>query len=253
MVRQAHLRDAGVASPPRQLAPIVIRRDVEIHRTNPGPYHARLHFSFGDYQDPAHMGIGALHVLNHEVHPPAARLHPCPHTHEQRVTHVVAGTLRHVDSVLESGWLEPGGVQRMTLAQRADYLEWNPSPVDSLEIIDIWFGLSRRPVLRTEQRQYHLDDRRNRWLCIARPHGESGSGVAVDSDAGVLVAHLDPQRSIDHLIAPGHGGYLYVIAGEAAVNTRTLCAGDAALVVGAGPVIVEAAAPTELMLVVTAV
>jgi hypothetical protein len=155
--------------------------------------------------------------------------------------------------VLESGLLEPGGVQRMTLAQRADYLEWNPSPVHSLEIIDIWLGLSLRPVLRAEHRQYQLEDRRNRWLRIARPHGESGSGVAVDSDASVLVAHLDPQRSIDHLIAPGRGGYLYVIAGEASVNTRVLRAGDAAAISGAGHLIVEAAATSELLLVDTAV
>jgi len=42
------------------LAPVIVRRDVEIHRDVAGPYHTRMHVSFGEYQDPARMGIGAL-------------------------------------------------------------------------------------------------------------------------------------------------------------------------------------------------
>ena len=49
-----------------RLARIVVRRDLEIHRSHLGPCAARWHFSFADYQDPTHIGIGALRVFNHE-------------------------------------------------------------------------------------------------------------------------------------------------------------------------------------------
>lgn len=252
MMRAEDLRGPQAARSPQRLAPIVVRRDIEIHRTNPGPYHARVHFSFGDYQDPKHMGVGALVALNHEVHPPAAHLQPRPHVHVQRVTWVVAGELCHRDLQIDSG-VQAGGVQRTTPARRSEYLEWNPLPNTELVLIELWLSLSRRPVLHAEQRQYHLDDRRDRWLRIARQHGETGTGVAVDSDARVYVAHLDARRAISHLVAEGRAGYVYLIAGEAAVNMHALRTGDAAVVTDAGHVMVDAGAPSELMLVDTAV
>jgi hypothetical protein len=37
-------------------------------------------------------------------------------------------------------------------------------------------------------------------------------GLAVDSDASVLVTHLDPGRSVHHVISPARGGYADLIA-----------------------------------------
>jgi len=236
------------------LAPVIIRRDVEIHRQLlEGRLHAaRLHFSYGTYQDPANMGIGPLRVFNHETFPEAARLAPHPHSHAQLITYVVAGELEHSDAELDAGRIGAGGVQRSTLSSGADDLEWNPSSTEPLELLHIRLALRREPQLLVEQRQYHLDERSNRWLRIARPHGESGGGVAVDSDASVHVSHLEPAASVGHTIAPGHGGYAYVISGGAELNGHRLGSGDAALITGAGIVHVEAGQPAELILVDTA-
>ena len=46
-----------------RLARVVVRRDLEIHRSHLGPWAARWHFSFADYQDPTHIGIGASRVF----------------------------------------------------------------------------------------------------------------------------------------------------------------------------------------------
>jgi redox-sensitive bicupin YhaK (pirin superfamily) len=80
-------------------------------------------------------------------------------------------------------------------------------------------------------------------------HG--GSVLAVDSDASVLVTHLEPGRSVHHVISPARGGYAYLIAGAADLNEHRLEAGDAALITEEGMVEVEAHRPTELMLVDT--
>jgi redox-sensitive bicupin YhaK (pirin superfamily) len=233
-----------------RLARVVVRRDLEIHRSHLGPYTARWHFSFADYQDPTHIGIGALRVFNHEELPPAARLVLHPHSHAQCVTYVIAGEFQHRDAVLDSGRLDAAGVQRMTLTSTADYLEWNPSATEGLELLQIWLAFERSPTHLVEQRQYRLADRENRWLQVARPHGHGGSGLAVDSDASVLVTHLDPGRSVHHVISPARGGYAYVIAGAAGLNEHRLEAGDAAVHRG-GNGGGEAHRPSELMLVDT--
>lgn len=235
-------------------APVVVRRDIEIHRERlEGRLHtARLHFSYGAYQDPANMGIGALRVFNHETFPESARLASHPHSHAQLLTYVIAGELEHSDAELDAGRIGAGGVQRSTLSSRADDLEWNPSTGQPLELLHIWLALRREPEQLVEQRQYHVDDRENRWLRIARPHGETGSGVVVDSNASVHVAHLDPGVSVDHTIASGHGGYAYVISGAAGLNGHDLGAGDAVLITGAGTLSVEGRQPAELILVDTA-
>jgi redox-sensitive bicupin YhaK (pirin superfamily) len=235
-----------------RLAPVIVRRDVEIHRDTVSPYHTRMHFSFGEYQDPTHVGIGALRVLNHCFLPPAAHLSAPAHGHAIRLTYVVAGALVHRDPTLDAGRVDPGGVQRTSLPLRPDALEWNPLPAEALELLELWLAPQRTPNVLAEQRQYHIDERRNRWLQIARPHGRSGTGVAVDSDASVLVAHLEPEATLQHTIAPGSGGYVYVIAGAAGLNAHALRAGDAAMITGEGTVVLEGHQAAEVVLVDTA-
>lgn len=237
-----------------RLAPVIIRRDIEIHREllEGQPHPARLHFSYGDYMDPANMGIGVLRVFNHELLAESARLPPHPHSHAQRVTYVVAGELEHSGAELAPGRVAAGGVQRITLSSHAVSLEWNPSPARPLELLQLWLAVRREPDPRTEQRQYHLDDRLNRWLQIARPRGVGGQGVAVDTDASIHVIHLEPSTPVTRTIVPGHGGYAYVISGDAELNAHRLQSGDAAMITDQGTVAVEARTPAELILVDTA-
>jgi quercetin 2,3-dioxygenase len=234
-----------------RLAPVNVRRDVEIHRDVASPYHARMHFSFGEYQDPARMGIGALRVFNHRHLPPAARLTRHPHGHAHCVTYVIDGAFVHRDPTF-TGRLDPGGVQRSALPAPTDALEWNPEPAEPLELLQLWLAPRRTPTVLVEHRQYQPDERRNRWLLIARPHGRLGTGVAVDSDASVLVTHLEAGASLRHTIAPGSAGYAYLVRGAAILNAHPLRGGDAALITGEGTVAVDADEPTELVLVDTA-
>jgi redox-sensitive bicupin YhaK (pirin superfamily) len=235
-----------------RLAPLIVRRDVEIHRDAAGPYHTRMHFSFGDYQDPTQMGIGALRVLNHRVLPPAARPALELHAHAVRVAYVIAGALVHRDRNIDDGRVDAGGVQRSALPAPAEALEWNPLPAEPLELLDIWLHPRREPTRMVEQRQYHLDDRRNRWLQLARPHGTPGTGVAVDTDVSILVSHVEPGESVLHTIRAGGGGYAYVVAGAAGLNDELLRTGDAALITGSGSVVVDAREHTEVVMVDTA-
>ena len=102
-----------------------------------------------------------------------------------------------------------------------------------------------------EQRQYTLEDRRNRLLRILKPEGADGEGVTVAQDASMYVGHLEDGVAVEHAIGPGRGGYFYLIQGRAEVNEERFSSGDAAYILDEGLLRVRAGTPCELLLVDT--
>ena len=58
--------------------------------------------------------------------------------------------------------------------------------------------------------------------------GDGGDAVLVHQDAHVFVSRLNAGRSVEHPLAPGRGGYLYVIEGDVDVNGERMQTGSAA-------------------------
>jgi quercetin 2,3-dioxygenase len=234
------------------LARLQVRRRDEIFRGDAGIVRATLHFSFGGHIDPDNNGIGMLEVLNHDTLAPGS-LWPMHHHRDiEAVSYVVKGTFDHADSLGNGGVLSEGGVQVMTLGRGAEHSERNHSTERDLELVQMWivprrFGLEPR----LQQQQFSEDDRRNRWLRIAKPSDEWGEGLDVEQDAGVYVSHLEDGNSLVHEISAGHGAYLYVIQGRVQANEERMASGDAAYVWDSGRLEVNAGVPAELLLVDT--
>lgn len=233
-------------------APLGIRRDASIFGIDGGWFQARWHFSFGEYNDPENMGIGALRVFNHDTLVPGAIWPMHPHRDVEGITYVVAGHFEHADSLGNGGVLEPGGVQLMRLGRGAEHSERNHSQTEPMQFLQLWIlpaKLGLEPDV--EQRQYTLEDRRNRLLRVIKPESAAGEGIAVAQDASIYVAHLEDGATVEHTISPGHGGYFYLIQGRADVNDERFSSGDAAYVLDAGLLRVRATTPCELLLVDT--
>jgi redox-sensitive bicupin YhaK (pirin superfamily) len=231
-------------------APISVRRDAEIYSTDGGWFRARWHFSFDQYHDPQNMGMGRLRVFNHDTLVPGAVWPMHPHRDVEGITYVVAGEFEHADSLGNGGVLLPGGVQRMTLGSGAYHSERNHSKTEEMQFIQMWIMPSRRGIEPSvEQRQWNTADRTNRLLRILKPEGSNGEGIPVHQDASMYVSRLEPGNSVSHGFGEGRLGYFYVLSGAATVNGEHLAAGDAAKVLGAGSLSVEAADTSELLLV----
>ena len=184
-----------------------IRRDEEIHAEDGGWFRARWHFSFDRYRDPEQRGIGPLRVFNDDRLVAGADWPMHPHADVEGITYVVEGTFEHADSLGGDGRLEPG----------------------------------------LEQRQFTLEDRRNRLRQVVGSEG--GDVVTVHQDATVHVAALDPGVEAEHAFGDDRGGYLYVVGGAARLGGERLSTGDAAKIAGPERVGIHADAPTELILI----
>jgi hypothetical protein len=227
-----------------------MRRDSEIFETDGGWFHARWHFSFDQYRDPEHMNVGHLRVFNHDTLRPGAIWPMHPHRDVEGITYVVAGEFEHADSLGNGGVLLPGGVQRMTLGTGADHSERNHSQTDEMQFIQMWILPAQRGLTPSvEQRQFSDEDRHNRLLRFLKPEGAPGEGVSVHQDVSMYAAKLDGGAAVEHTFGDGRGGYVYVIRGDAALNGERLATGDAAKVLGAGSLRIEAATSTELLIV----
>lgn len=223
-----------------------IRRDAEIHAEDGGWFHARWHFSFDRYRDPAQMGVGPLRVFNDDRLEPGAVWPMHPHADVEGLTYVVEGTFEHADSLGNGGQLQPGAVQRMTLGSGAEHSERNGSATEPMRFLQFWI-LPDRPGLppSIEQRQFTREDRADRLLQVV---GEGA--VTVHQDAAVWVASLSPDTSVDHAFTDGRAGYLYVIEGELEMkDAPTLATGDAVKLFGPEDLLLTATAATELILI----
>src|SRR2546430_7719724 len=137
-----------------------IRRDAEIYEIEGGWFHARWHFSFDQYRDPANDSFGAMRVFNDDRLIPGAAWPLHPHRDVEGLTYVVEGTFGHKDSVGGAfGPLPAGSVQRMTLGSGALHSELNESQTEAIGVIQIWI-LPDTPGLQPEDEQpvvTHLD------------------------------------------------------------------------------------------------
>ncbi|MEK7862678.1 MAG: pirin family protein [Chloroflexota bacterium] len=229
-----------------------LRPDRSIFSARGGWFRARWHFSFDQYADPAHMGIGHLRVLNHDTLIPGAVWPMHPHRDIEGITYVVAGEFEHADSLGNGGILLPGGVQRMRLGSGAEHSEGNHSKTDEMQFIQMWIIPARRglpPAI--EQRQYTAADRTDRLLRFLKPEGADGEGITVAQDVSMYASRPGRARSVSHEFGDGRGGYLYLVSGIMTANGERLTTGDAAYITGAGTLDLVAQDQSELIIIDT--
>jgi quercetin 2,3-dioxygenase len=229
---------------------IQIRRDEEIYEKEGGWFHARWHFSFDDYMDPAWVQFGSLRVFNDDRLVPGVAWPMHPHRDIEGLTYVAEGTFQHADSLKDADYpaLPAGSVQRMTLGRGAWHSEQNASDTEPMRFIQMWIMPRERGLEPSvEQKVFTKEDRTGRLL--KGISGDDGEAVLVHQDAAVYISSLPSGSAVSHKFADQTGGYLYVIGGEVRLNGERLATGDAAKIQDEPEVTVEADADSELIMV----
>jgi redox-sensitive bicupin YhaK (pirin superfamily) len=211
-------------------------------------------FSFADYYDPAHMGVGNLRVINEDRIAPGTGFGTHGHRDMEIVSYVLDGALAHKDSMgngeagaANSGVIRPGDVQRMSAGTGVLHSEFNHSRDQATHFLQIWILPARRGIAPGyEQKHFDAAAKRGRLALVASPDGRDGS-VTIHADASIRAGLFDGGERAELALAPGRIGYVFVARGKVRVNDRGLGQGDALVLEHEERLVVEGGESAEIL------
>jgi quercetin 2,3-dioxygenase len=218
---------------------LTLRRSRDRGHADHGWLKSQHSFSFADYYDPAHMGVGNLRVINEDRIAPGTGFGTHGHRDMEIISYVLEGALAHADSMgngaaggQHDGVIEPGDVQRMSAGTGVRHSEFNHSKDGTTHFLQIWI-LPDRAGIQPGYEQKHFDPaaKRGRLALIASPDGAEGS-VTIHADARVYAGLLDGAESVRRALDPVRPQYVHLVRGELVVNGQALGTGDALVLQG---------------------
>jgi len=219
---------------------ITIRPAAERGHVNLGWLDSHHTFSFGDYYDPAHMGVSNLRVINEDWIQPDGGFATHGHKDMEIVSVVLAGTLEHKDSMGNGSIISPGDVQHMSAGRGVRHSEYNPSSTEAVHLLQIWLTPNRRGVDPGYAQQHFAEEtRHNRLALLVSPDGRDGS-IAAHQDALLFGARLDVGRSLDYRIDLDRRGWVQIARGRVLIDGQELSAGDGARIAAGTDLVIEA-------------
>lgn len=226
---------------------ITLRRADERGHFNFGWLDTYHTFSFGEYQDPAHMGFRSLRVINEDRVAPGTGFPTHPHRDMEIVTYVLNGALSHRDSMGNGSTITPGEVQRMSAGTGVTHSEYSHE-AEETHLLQIWILPDRKGLAPSyEQRRISGEGRAGELCLVASQDGRQGS-VRLHQDAEIHAVKFAGGQKVEHRPREGRGQWVHVVSGRVTVNGVELCAGDGASVEGEALLALEAKAPAEILL-----
>jgi redox-sensitive bicupin YhaK (pirin superfamily) len=186
-------------------------------------YHS---FSFGGYNDPAHMGFRALRVINHDRIQGGKGFGAHGHRDMEIITYVLEGTLAHRDSISGDGTIGPNEIQTMSAGSGVIHSEFNGSATAPVQLLQIWIMPAVSDVEPSYQQiSYDAAEKRGRLRLLAGPERREGSAF-IHQDARMFAAVLGGGEAVTHDLAPGRHAWLQCASGAIDVNGVPLREGD---------------------------
>lgn len=184
-------------------------------------------FSFSDYHDPAHMGFGALRVINDDRLKAGAGFGTHPHKDMEIITYVLEGALEHRDSMGNGSVIRPGDVQHMSAGQGVLHSEFNASKEELVHFLQIWVIPNRRGgPPGYGQRHFPRDSRLGQLRLVASADGRDES-LAVAQDASLYATLLSKGHAVLHTVEAGRRTWIHAARGTIFVGEHRLDQGDA--------------------------
>lgn len=209
---------------------LTIRRAAERGHANHGWLDSFHTFSFANYYDPAHMGFGALRVINDDRIAAGRGFGTHGHRDMEIITYVLDGAIAHKDSMGSGSTILPGNVQRMSAGRGVMHSEFNHEADKTTHFLQIWIEPNVRGITPGyEQKKVDAADKRGRLALVAAPEGE-GAAVSIHADARMYAGLFDGGEAAELALDPHRKAYVHVVRGEVQVNGRQLGGGDAAMI-----------------------
>lgn len=234
---------------------ITLRKAESRGHAEQGWLDSRHSFSFADYYDPAHMGVGNLRVLNDDRIQPGAGFGTHGHRDMEIVSYVLEGALAHQDSLgngkaggAHAGVIQPGDVQRMSAGRGVLHSEFNHSREQATHFLQIWIlPRERGTEPGYEQRHFDAADKRGRLRLIAAPDGADGA-LTIHADARIWAGLFDGDEQVRRALPAQRPAYLHVARGQLRANGQVLGAGDAMTLIDEPELLLDAGRDAEVLL-----
>ena len=213
---------------------ITLRKSAERGFADHGWLKSQHSFSFADYHDPRHMGVGNLRVINEDRIAPGTGFGTHGHRDMEIVSYVLEGALAHKDSMgngqdggQHAGVILPGDVQRMSAGTGVRHSEFNHDAQKATHFLQIWILPSKTGIdPGYEQKHFDAASKRGRLRLVASPDGRDGS-VTINADATISAGLFDGDERAEVALRPGRIAYVHLVRGRLSVNGQALQAGDA--------------------------
>ena len=186
---------------------------------------SRHSFSFGDYYNPKRRNFGALVVQNDDIIQPSSGFGVHPHRNMEIITVMLEGTLKHQDSMGNTGIIQAGEVQVMSAGTGVEHAETNHSKKERVHLLQIWIQPRVQNLTpRYEQKKFVLEKNK---LNLLVSDSRSKDSLMIAQRAKLLRGVFDAGQTI--LYEPQHenGVYVFVISGKIHSGKEILEFGDA--------------------------
>ena len=184
-------------------------------------------FSFAEYHDPRHMGVGNLRVINEDRIAPGTGFGTHGHRDMEIVSYVLSGVLGHKDSLGNGAQIVPGDVQRMSAGRGIRHSEFNQAPQQETHFLQIWLLPDERDIEPGyEQKHFEAADKRGRLRLVASRDGRDGS-VTIHANASMYAGLFDGGETAELPLDTGRVTYVHLVRGKLEVNGQALDGGDA--------------------------
>ena len=207
---------------------IEVRRAEERGHTQWDWLDSRHTFSFGDYEDPKHMGFRALRVLNDDRVQPGQGFGTHGHRDMEILSYVLEGALEHKDSSGGGGVIRPGEIQFMRAGSGVRHSEYNHSKVDPVHFLQVWILPDTESLPpKYGQQAFDREQARSSFVPLASRDARNGS-IQLAQDVNVSVALFGQGEQREVSLASGRHAWIHVARGAASLNGTDLREGDGA-------------------------
>ena len=211
---------------------IQVRPAEERGRIDAGWLKGRYSFSFGDYHDPAHMGVSDLRVINDDHVAANAGFPTHGHRDMEIVTVVLDGEMAHEDSMGNGSTIRAGDVQVMSAGRGVRHSEFNASGERESHSLQIWlFPRERGIEPRYDQARFDGERLHNRLQPVVSGDGHDGS-LSICQDAIIYRCQLDAGAQVRHVVDAPRQFWVQVTRGSLEVAGTQLREGDGARIEG---------------------
>ena len=183
-----------------------------------------------------------------------------PHRGFETVTYMIAGRMRHHDSVGNSGLLGPGGAQWMTTGSGLIHSELPEQEEGLMEGFQLWLNLpaknkmvapSYRDIPPAAIPEFTTADGVRVRVIAGASHEIAGAVQRPDTEPLYLDVHLPAGRRFVQPIAAGHNAFTYTYRGSVNIAGTTVSDRQMAILAnnGAGEVCIEASEDARVLII----